>query len=76
VHPFDAIGIPQSLDIGLGFEDEPTGVLDSLEDGMPPTVNGFPYPIGCRHLVHDSGVVDEFRIGFLGNKVGVGPVII
>jgi hypothetical protein len=41
---------------------------------MPPTSNRFSHPIRCRRLVHNSGVLDQFRVSFFRNKVWVGPV--
>ena len=74
MHAFNTVGISQSFDIGFWLEDEATRVLNSLQDGMPPTGNGFPYPICCCHLVHESSVIDQLGVSFFRNKVGMSPI--
>ena len=76
VHAFNAIGIPQGFNVGFGFEDETTRILDSLKNGMSPAGNRFSHPIRCRHLVHNSGVVNQFRVSFFRNEIRVGPVLL
>mmetsp|Transcript_26994 Transcript_26994/g.74211 ORF Transcript_26994/g.74211 Transcript_26994/m.74211 type:complete len:332 (-) Transcript_26994:136-1131(-) len=43
---------------------------------MPPAGNCFFHPIGSRYLVHDTSIIDQFRVGFLRNKVGVSPFLV
>lgn len=73
MHPLQTICIPYTLDISVRFEYPSSGIVNTYPNGMTPRRYGRCYPVGGFYWTHQSGCINEFFVGFYGNKVRMCP---
>jgi hypothetical protein len=74
VHAFQAVGISDTFEVRFGLENPPAWILDTLDDGMTPSGDGFLDPVGRGDLVHHARIINQFGVRLFRNKVGVTPM--